>query len=247
MARSFKKRGVDVMCGVEIAGCETMAEAVRVTLDNGEVLLADCLVVAIGRRPLSDSFGGEAAGVKLAAGGYVEVDEYCRTSRPGVYAIGDLIATPQLAHVGFAEALLVVRDIMGEDPEPIDYTCIPWGIYSHPEVAYAGLTEAAAQEAGYDVVTSTHRFGGNSRAMIIAETEGFVKVVAERKPDGSAGVVLGVHIVGPWATELLGQAYLTVNWEAEVADLAGLVQPHPTLSELYGETMQALAGRPLHG
>ncbi len=247
ITRSFKKRGMNIRCGIAVTSCEKMKKAVRITLDNGEVVTADYVVVAVGRRPVAETFGGEDAGVKLDPSGFVVVDEFCRSSRHGVYAVGDLVATPQLAHVGFAEAMLAVGDILGEAVMPLDYDYLPWGIYTHPEVAYAGLTEAAAKEAGYEVVTATHRFGGNSRAMIVGETEGFVKVIAEKKPDGTAGVVLGVHIVGPWATELIGQAYLTVNWEAEVADLANLIQPHPTLSELYGEAMQSLAGRPLHG
>ncbi len=247
MRRSFKKRGIDIHSGIGVTSCEKMKKAVRITLDNGDVVTADYAVVAVGRRPTAETFGGEASGVKLDQAGFAEVDELCRTSRPGVYAVGDLIATPQLAHVGFAEGMLVVSDILGEDAAPLNYDLLPWGIYTHPEVAFAGLTEAAAKEAGYEVVTAMHRFGGNSRAMIIGEAEGFVKIVAEKKPDGTAGVVLGVHIVGPWATELIGQAYLTVNWEAEAADVAGLIQPHPTLSELYGEAMQSLAGRPLHG
>lgn len=247
MRRSFKKRGIDIHSGIGVTSCEKMKKAVRITLDNGDVVTADYVVVAVGRRPTAETFGGEASGVKLDQAGFVEVDEFCRTSRPGVYAAGDLIATPQLAHVGFAEGALVVADILGEEAAPLNYDYLPWGIYTHPEVAFAGLTEAAAKEAGYEVVTAMHRFGGNSRAMIIGEAEGFVKIVAEKKPDGTAGVVLGVHIVGPWATELIGQAYLTVNWEAEAADVAGLIQPHPTLSELYGEAMQSLTGRPLHG
>jgi len=247
ITRSFKKRGIAISCGIGVTSCEKLNQAVRITLDNGAVVTADYVVVAVGRRPVTETFGGEQAGVKLDAAGFVAVDEFCRTSRAGVYAVGDLVATPQLAHVGFAEGKLVVADVLGEAAEPLNYDYLPWGIYTHPEVAYAGLTEAAAEAAGYATVTSLHRFGGNSRAMIIGEVEGFVKVVAEQKPDGSAGVVLGVHMVGPWATELIGQAYLTVNWEAEVADLAGLIQPHPTLSELYGEAMQSLAGRPLHG
>lgn len=244
--RSFKKRGMDIRCGVSVTSCEKMTKTVRVALDD-DAVVADCVVVSVGRRPVAETFGGEQAGVELNQRGFVGVDEFCRTSRQGVYAVGDLIETPQLAHIAFAEAMVVVSDVLGEAPQPLDYSSIPWGIYSHPEVAFAGLTEQAAKEAGYEVVTAVLRFAGNSRAMIIGETEGFVKVVAEKKPDGTAGTVLGVHIVGPWATELLGQAYLTVNWEAEVADLAGLIQPHPTLSELYGEAMQSLAGRPLHG
>ena len=119
---------------------------------------------------------------------------------------------------------------------------MPWGIYCHPEVAFSGLTEAVAVERGYDVVTSVHRFAGNSRALIMGETDGLVKIVAERD-----GPLLGVHIVGPWATELLAEGYLAVNWEATADDLGALIHPHPTLSELFGESALALTGRSLHG
>ena len=247
MERSFKKRKIDVQTGVSVIGCERTDSGVSVKLEGSEPAEASCVIVAIGRRPLSESLSADKAGVKIGQGGYVSVDEFCRTSVPGIYAVGDLVATPQLAHVGFAEGMLAVGHMLGESPEPISYGQVPWGIYTRPEVAFAGLTEPAAAEAGYEVVTSTHRFGANSRAMIIGEAEGLVKVVAEKKADGSAGLILGVHIVGPWATELLGQAYLTVNWEAEVGDVASLIQPHPTLSELYGEAMLSLTGRPLHG
>jgi dihydrolipoamide dehydrogenase len=124
---------------------------------------------------------------------------------------------------------------------------VPWAIYCHPEVAFAGMTEAQARDAGYEVVVAKHRFSGNSRAMIINDTDGMVKVIAEREPDGSAGRVLGVHMMGPWVTEQLGQGYLAVNWEATVEEVASLIQPHPTLSELFGETMLHLTGRGLHG
>jgi dihydrolipoamide dehydrogenase len=158
-----------------------------------------------------------------------------------VYAAGDVVGTPALAHVGFAEAIVAIKTILGEDPLPIEYDKVPWGIYCHPEVAFSGLTEEVAKERGYDVVTSVHRFGGNSRAQIMGETEGLVKIVAERD-----GPYLGVHVVGPWATELLAEGYLAVNWEATAEDIGLLVHPHPTLSELFGESSLALTGRSLH-
>jgi dihydrolipoamide dehydrogenase len=129
---------------------------------------------------------------------------------------------------------------------PVDYARVPWAVYCHPEVAFAGLTEAAARAAGLDVVVAKDPFGGNSRARIIGETEGLVKVVAERGLDGRAGRILGVHMVGPWVTEQLGQGYLAVNWEATVDEVAHFIQPHPTLSESFGETVMALTGRGLH-
>ncbi len=177
----------------------------------------------------------------------MQVDELCRTGEPGVYAVGDLIATPQLAHVGFAEAIMVVKDILGEQPVPVDYDKVPWAIYCQPEVAFAGHSEQAAVDAGYEVVTSKHQYRGNSRAQIVGEIEGLVKIIAAKRPDGTAGTILGVHMVGPWVTEQLGQGYLAVNWEATVDEVAHFIQPHPTLSELFGESVLAMTGRSLHG
>ena len=179
--------------------------------------------------------------------GFVEVDGFCRTSVDGVWAVGDIINTPQLAHTAFAEGMVAITDILGEDAVPIDYDKVPWCIYCHPEVAFAGLTEARARELGYDVVVSKHRYAGNGRAMIVGETEGMVKIVAEKGPDGNGGRILGVHLVGPWVTEQLGQGYLAVNWEATVDEVAQFIQPHPTMSELFGESVLALTGRSLHG
>jgi dihydrolipoamide dehydrogenase len=164
-----------------------------------------------------------------------------------VFAVGDLIATPGLAHVAYAEAILVIKQIMGEACVPVDYTRVPWCVYCHPEVAFVGLTEDAAKEAGHDVIVSKHRWPGNGRAMILGETEGMVKVIAVKEPDGTGGQVLGVHMAGPWVTEQLGMGYLSVNWEATVDDIAQYIQPHPSLSENFGETVLSLTGRGLHG
>ena len=158
-----------------------------------------------------------------------------------------MVDSPQLAHTAFAEGMLAIRDILGEDPDPLDHHGTPWCIYCHPEVAFAGHSEQSALDAGFDVVTSTHRYMANGRAQILGDTEGLVKVVAERQADGTGGRILGVHMAGPWVTEQLGQAYLSVNWEATVDDVAGLIQPHPTMSELFGETVLSLTGRSLHG
>ena len=207
----------------------------------------DLVVMAVGRQPRGDSAGLVDTRVVVDDRGFIQVDDRLRTGEPGVYAVGDVVATPQLAHVGFAEGMFVVKDILGEAPVPLDPTTVPWCIYSHPEVAFAGLTEAAAVEAGHDVVVSSHRLAGNGRARILGDTDGLVKVVAERNSAGRAGRILGVHLVGPWVTEQLGQGYLAVNWEATVDEVAAFIQPHPTLSEMFGETVLALTGRPLHG
>ncbi|HET9060077.1 MAG TPA: FAD-dependent oxidoreductase, partial [Acidimicrobiales bacterium] len=211
-----------------------------------EALAVDAVVVSVGRRPFSDNLVAPGCGVEVDERGFVKVDEYLQTSADGVWALGDLVATPGLAHVGFAEAIVVMDQILGLDAVPIDYGKVPWCVYTFPEVAFAGYSEEAAKEAGYEVVTKKDPFAGNGRAAIIGETEGVVKLIAEKMPDGSAGRILGVHMAGPWVTEQLGQGYLAVNWEATAEEVAQFIQPHPSLSEVFGETMLALAGRGLH-
>ena len=248
VVRSFKKRGIDIRTGVKTTGHTPAADggSTAIHIEGAEDLVVDLVVVSVGRRPYSDLLGLAGTGVKTSERGFVEIDEYCRTGEAGVYAIGDLVATPALAHIGFAEGMLVIQDLLGEDPLPVDYDRVPWAIYCHPEVAFAGYSEEQATERGYQVVTSKHRHIGNGRAMIVGETEGMVKVIAEKRADGTAGRVLGVHMVGPWVTEQLGQGYLAVNWEATVDEVAHFIQPHPTMSELFGETMLSLTGRSLH-
>jgi len=246
VARSFAKRGIDVRTGVTVSGHKPNDETTTVMFGEGEQITADAVVVSVGRRPLSDDLLTEGTAVETDERGFVRIDERCRTAEPGVYAVGDLVATPQLAHVGFAEAIVAVKDMLGESPVPVDYTAVPWCIYCHPEVAFAGLSEEAATEAGYDVVTKMDPFGGNGRALIVGEPVGMVKVIAEKRADGKAGRILGVHMVGPWVTEQLGQAYLAVNWEATPEEVAQYIQPHPSLSEVFGETVLAMTGRGLH-
>ncbi|MGI8662404.1 MAG: dihydrolipoyl dehydrogenase [Acidimicrobiales bacterium] len=249
--KSFKRRGIDVRTGVTVTGHTPRAEGgTTVQLEGGDTLDVDLVVVSVGRSPLTDSLGlaGAATKVHVSDSGFIEVDERCRTAEDGIWAIGDVIATPQLAHVGFAEGIVAITDILGEDPVPVDYAKVPWCIYCYPEVAFAGFSEEAAKQAGFDVVVSKHRYVGNGRALLIGEPDGMVKVIAEKDPDtGNGGRILGVHMVGPWVTEQLGQGYLAVNWEATVAEVAHLIQPHPTLSELFGESVIAMTGRSLHG
>ena len=246
VAKSFRKRGIAVHTGVTVQGHTPNGSATTVVFGDGQSVTVDAVVVSVGRRPRSDGLLADGTGVVVDERGFVVVDDRLRTAAEGVWAIGDLVDTPQLAHVGFAEAIVVVKSILGEPVVPVDYARVPWAVYCHPEVAFAGLTEAAARAAGYDVVVQKDPFGGNSRARIIGETDGLVKVVAERGPDGRAGRILGVHMAGPWVTEQLGQGYLAVNWEATVDEVAHFVQPHPTLSEGFGETVLALTGRGLH-
>ena len=227
--RSFKKRGIEVRTGVVVTGHTPNEDGTSTTVHfgDGEQIVVEAVVVSVGRRPLSDNLGLGGTKVQVDARGFVEVDEYMRTAEPGVFAAGDLVDTPALAHVGFAEAIVIIDQILGEPVVPVDYTKVPWCIYCHPEVAFAGLSEEAAVEAGYDVVTKKDPYGGNGRALIVGEPEGLVKVICEKGPDGNAGRLLGVHMVGPWVTEQLGQAYLSVNWEA-VPARGGPLHPAPS-------------------
>ena len=246
VGRAFRKRGITVHAGVQVTGHTPGGDGTTVQFGDGQTVSVDAVVVSVGRRPLTEGLLAEGSGVQVDDRGFVVVDEYMRTGADGVFAVGDLVATPQLAHVGFAEGIVAVKTMLGEQAVPVDYAKVPWCIYCHPEVAFAGLTERAAREAGLDVVVKKDPFGGNSRARIVGETDGLVKVVAERGPDGGAGRVLGVHMVGPWVTEQLGAGYLAVNWEATAEEIGQFIQPHPTLSEAFGETVLALTGRGLH-
>ena len=246
--KSFKKKKIAIRTGVMVNGHTPNAfGGTTVSYGDGESVEVDAVVVSVGRRPFADQLGLEGTGVVVDERGFVQVDEYCRTGEADVYAVGDLIATPQLAHVAYAEAILVVKQVLGESPMPVAYDRVPWAIYCHPEVAWAGPDEEQARAAGHDVVVAKHPFKFNSRAMILGETEGLVKIIAKKRPDGSAGQVLGVHMVGPWVTEQLSGGYLAVNWEASVDEIAEFLQPHPSLSELFGETVMTLTGRNFNG
>ena len=245
--RAFKKRGIEIRTGVKATGHAPKKGATTISIEGGDDLKVDMVVMSVGRRPRSEGLLGEGTGVELNDNGFVVTDSFQRTGNAHVFAVGDVVAnTPQLAHVGFAEAIVAIKTVLGEPVVPVDYDRVPWAIYSNPEVAFCGLTEAAAKEKGYDVVVKKDPFGGNSRAQIIGETDGVVKIVAERRADGTAGQILGVHMAGPWVTEQLGAGYFAVNWEATAEEAAALIQPHPSLSETFGETLLALAGRGLH-
>lgn len=244
LARVFSKRGIPTHAGVRVTSIEGTRE---LTIgfegsDGAHSITVDRVIVSVGRSARTEGMGFESAGIALDPQGRVSVDDHLRTNVAGVYAVGDVIATPQLAHVAFEEAILTIKTILGEPAPPINYDKVPWGIYTRPEVAYAGLTEEQARSRGLDVVTSAHRFAGNSRALIIGESDGLVKIIEQRD-----GPIVGVHIVGPWATELIAEGYLAVNWEATSGDVGALIHAHPTLSELFGESALALTGRALHG
>ncbi len=245
--RAFKKRGIEVMTGVSATGHKPGKKGTAISLEGAEAVTVDMVVMSIGRRPYTEGLLGEGTGVQLDERGFIVADATMRTANPKVFAVGDVVAgTPQLAHVAFAEAIVAIKSILGETAVPVDYERVPWAIYSNPEVAFCGLTEERAKEKGYDVVVKKDPFGGNSRAQILGETDGVVKVIAEKRADGTAGQILGVHMAGPWVTEQLGAGYYAVNWEATVEEAAALIQPHPSLSETFGETLIALAGRGLH-
>jgi dihydrolipoamide dehydrogenase len=246
--RSFKKKKITTKTGVMVNGhTPDDGGGTTVHYGDGEDLAVDVVVVSVGRRPYPDELDLEGTAVEVGTTGHVVVDEYCRTGEPGVYAIGDLINTPQLAHVAYAEAILVVKHVLGEQPMPVMYDRVPWAIYCHPEVAWAGPGEQEAKDAGHEVVVAKHPYKFNSRAQIVGETEGLVKIIAKKRPDGSAGQILGVHMVGPWVTEQLSGGYLAVNWEASVEEVAEFIQPHPSLTELFGETVLSLTGRNFNG
>ena len=210
-----------------------------VTLENGKEITADLLLVAVGRGPVSQNLGYEEVGIAMDRG-YVLADEKCRTNVAGVFAVGDLIPTLQLAHVGFGEGILVAEEIAGLNPRPINYAGVPRVTYSEPEVASVGLTTAQAKAAGHDVVEINYDLAGNGKAQIL-RTAGSIKLVGQKN-----GPVLGVHMVGSRVGELLAEAQLIFNWEAEAIDVASLIHAHPTLSEAVGEAHMALAGKPLH-
>lgn len=247
VGRAFKRRGIDIRAGVTVTGHAPKKGGTTISVEGGDDVKVDMVVMSVGRRPRSEGLLGDATGVEINDRGFVVADRSQRTANPHVFAVGDVVAdTPQLAHVGFAEAIVAIKTILGEPVVPVDYDRVPWAIYSNPEVAFCGLTEAKAKEKGYDVVVKKDPFGGNSRAQIIGDTEGVVKIIAEKRADGTAGQILGVHMAGPWVTEQLGAGYFAVNWEATAEEAAALIQPHPSLSETFGETLLALAGRGLH-
>jgi dihydrolipoamide dehydrogenase len=246
LERAFRRRGIAFKLGARFQRVEHTDTGVRVILDGGETIEAELLLVAVGRGPSSANLGYEEAGITIE-GGFVMVDEYCRTSVPGIYAVGDLVAMPklahpQLAHVGFGEGILVAEHIAGLSVVPIDYAGVPRITYCSPEVASVGLTEtqAAERHGAQNIKTVTYDLSGNGRSAIL-QTKGAVKLVA--RVDGP---VLGVHIVGDRVGELIAEAQLIYNWEALPSEVAQLIHPHPTQSEAIGEAHLLLAGKPLH-
>lgn len=241
LERAFRKRGITVRTGVRFESAQDGADAVTVRLEGGEEIVADLLLVAVGRGPVTEGLGYEEAGVTVERG-FVVTDPHGRTSVDGVWAVGDIVPGLQLAHRGFAQGIVVAEAIAGLSPQPVDDDLVPRVTYCEPEVASVGLTEARAREVhGEDAVeVYEYNLGGNGKSQILG-TQGFVKLV--RVVDGP---VVGVHMVGARMGEQIGEAQLVVSWDAFPEDVAALLHAHPTQNEALGEAHLALAGKPLH-
>jgi len=239
LERAFRKRGIAFRTGVRFESAQRDGDIVTVRLEGGDEIVADLLLVAVGRGPVTDGLGYEEAGVTLERG-YVVTDERCRTSVDGVRAVGDIVPGLQLAHRGFAQGIFVAEDIAGLDPAPVVESGIPRVTYCEPEIASVGLTEEQARARHGEVETYEYNLGGNGKSQIL-RTAGFVKLV--RVKDGP---VVGIHMIGSRMGEQVGEAQLIVGWEAHAEDVAALVHAHPTQNEALGEAHLALAGKPLH-
>jgi dihydrolipoamide dehydrogenase len=240
LERAFRRRGIGFKVGTKFEAVKANGSGVTVTLEGGAELEAELMLVAVGRGPVSAGLGYEEAGVATERG-FVKVDEVCRTNVPTISAVGDLTPGPQLAHVGFGEGILVAERLAGLKVIPIDYDGVPRVTYSDPEVAAVGLTSAAAAERGIETTEVTYDLAGNGKSQIL-QTSGAAKVIAAA--DG--GKVLGIHLVGARVGELIAEGQLIYNWDATPSDVAQLIHPHPTQSEIIGEAHLALAGKPLH-
>lgn len=240
LERAFRRRGIGVRTGTAVTALHRRDGSVSLVLADGTIADAEVVLIAVGREPRTSGMGFAEAGLTLERG-HVVTDEWLRTGVPGVWAAGDIVAGPQLAHRGFAQGLLIAEQIAGLACTPIDEAGIPRVTYSHPEVASVGLTEEQARQRFTDIDTVVYDLAGNGRSRIL-RTAGGVKVVRR----GGDGPVVGVHLVGDRVGELIGEAQLIYNWQATAADVAALVHAHPTQAEALGEAHLALAGKPLH-
>ncbi|MEZ5063256.1 MAG: dihydrolipoyl dehydrogenase [bacterium] len=244
--KAFRKRGIECLPDTRMGKVETTANGVRCTVQSkkGEEsqLEAAMLLVAVGRAPYLEGLGAREAGVKIDDRGFVPVDDAYRTNVPGIWAIGDVIPTAQLAHVASAEAIVAAEHMAGAETRPVNYLTTPSCTYSDPEVASVGLSEKAARDAGYDVVVGKFPFSASGKARILEATDGFVKIVSEKKYDQ----VLGVHIIGPKATELIAEAGLALQTECTTEEIARLMHAHPTLSEAMLEAAHGVHGNAVH-
>jgi len=242
--RMFKKKGIDVYTDAKVESAEVQANGVKVTVSakgKQQTFDVDVVLSATGRRAVTENCGLEKTQVKIERG-FVQVDPFMRTAEPNVYAIGDIVPTPALAHCASAEGIVAVEHIAGLDPRPINYDHVPNCTYTDPEVASVGLTEKKARERGYDVKVGKFPFTANSKARILGESGGLVKIVSEKKYDE----VLGMHIVGPRATELIVEGCSALELEATAESIARTIHAHPTLSEAMMEAAEDVAGHSIH-
>ena len=245
--KAFRRRGIKAMTGAKLEKVETAGDVVKATV-GGQVLEADLFLCAVGRRPVSEDCGLDKVPAIKVERGFVMVDpQTLLTGDPGISAIGDLVAIPgrphpQLAHLAFVEGEFVADRLAGRKPHPVNYDLVPGATYSEPEVASVGMTEKAAREKGYKVKVGTFPFSANGKARILGAAEGMVKVVAEEKYDE----VLGVHIIGPRATELISDACSLLRLETTSEEMLHVMRPHPTLSEALTEAALGVRSKPLH-
>ncbi len=243
LERAFRRRKIAFKTGVKFTEAKQSDSGVTVSLESGEDLEADYLLVAVGRGPNTVNAGYEEAGVRMERG-FVLTDERLRTNLPDVYAVGDIVPGLQLAHRGFQQGIFIAEDIAGLNPPVIDESGIPRVTYCEPEGASVGLTEAQARESYGEVQTLTYDLAGNGKSQIL-QTQGAIKLV-KTGAEGTAGPVVGLHLVGARVGELIGEAQLVYNWDAQAEDVAALIHAHPTQNEAFGEANLALAGKPLH-
>jgi dihydrolipoamide dehydrogenase len=243
--KAFKKKGMDVFTSSEVKAVDKTKAGAKLTVTTGgkdTEITAERVLLSVGRKPVSDDIGLETVGVATDKRGYIKVNEFMQTSAANIYAIGDVVLTPLLAHVASAEGILAVDHIAGKEARPINYDRVPNCTYCSPEVASVGLTEKTAKERGYKVKIGRFPFSAIGKAMILGETDGFIKIVGEESYDE----VLGVHIVGPKATELIAEANLGVSLETTVEEIAKTVHAHPTLSEAMMEAAHSVYGEAIH-
>jgi len=243
LERAFRKRGITFKTGVKFSGVKQSDDGVQVSLEKGDPIEADLLLVAVGRGPRTTDVGYEEAGIEMDRG-FVLTDEQLQTNVEGVYAVGDIVPGLQLAHRGFAQGIFVAEQLAGLNPPPVDESGIPKVTYCNPEIASVGLTEAQAKEEHGEVSTVVYDLAGNGKSQIL-KTAGGIKLVRVGGKD-EQGPVVGIHMVGERVGELVGEAQLVYNWEAYADDVAQLIHAHPTQTEAFGEAHLALAGKPLH-